>query len=303
VSADAGGGAGARWRRQLARPVSRRLGEPCPDRGVWIRGNNEAGRQDPFFNQDDVLHGIDPLNDAVSSRPRPSCPEPQNQRLGVTINVMLIPLRNISVGGNVPVALRCPGCRQVGTFEPLPNVQDIKVVQDIKANPVWTGQRACPNPSCRTHAFIVHDLSGLVVASYPKQRIDFDPKGIPVAIVKTFEEAVTCFAEDLHVAGAIMVRRTLEELCEDKNATGANLKTRMSALQSVVVLPQGLLQALDDLRLLGNDAAHVEAKSYDAIGKDELSLALELTKEILKAVYQLDDLLSRLRALKKPANP
>lgn len=66
-----------------------------------------------------------------------------------------------------------------------------------------------------------------------------------------------------------------------------------------MVLPQGLLQALDDLRLLGNDAAHIEAKTYDAIGKEELSIAIELTKEILKAVYQLDGLLVRLKALKK----
>jgi Domain of unknown function (DUF4145) len=207
---------------------------------------------------------------------------------------MLIALKNISIVGSRPVALRCPACRQVGTFEPLTNVQDIRV------DNTWTGQRMCPSPTCRTQVFVVHDLNGEVLVSYPRQRIDFDPKGIPAAIVRTFEEAVTCFAEDLHVAAAIMIRRTLEELCEEKKATGSSLKTRISALQSVVVLPQGLLQALDDLRLLGNDAAHIEAKSYDSIGKDELAIALELTKEILKAVYQLDDLLARLRALKKP---
>ena len=64
-------------------------------------------------------------------------------------------------------------------------------------------------------------------------------------------------------------------------------------------MPQSLLSALDDLRLLGNDAAHIEAKTFDAIGEEELDVAIELTKEILKSVYQLDDLLARLRALKK----
>jgi hypothetical protein len=53
------------------------------------------------------------------------------------------------------------------------------------------------------------------------------------------------------------------------------------------------------LRLLGNDAAHVEAKTYDSVGSEEIEAGIELTKEILKAVYQLNDLLSRLRALKK----
>jgi len=35
------------------------------------------------------------------------------------------------------------------------------------------------------------------------------------------------------------------------------------------------------------------------VGEAELDVAIELTKEILKSVYQLDDLLGRLRALKK----
>ncbi|GAA0751188.1 hypothetical protein GCM10009107_23740 [Ideonella azotifigens] len=147
--------------------------------------------------------------------------------------------------------------------------------------------------------FCVYDLQSNVVKSYPPQRIDFDSKAIPATIVKTFEEALSCQAEGMHVAAAIMIRRTLEELCQDKGATGANLKARVNTLQSSVVLPQGLLAAMDDLRLLGNDAAHIEAQTYDAIGQDELEVAIELTKEILKAVYQLDDLLGRLRALKK----
>jgi hypothetical protein len=96
-----------------------------------------------------------------------------------------------------------------------------------------------------------------------------------------------------------MIRRTLEELCQDKNAKGNTLKERISALQSAVILPQELFLALDDLRLLGNDAAHVEAKTYDSVGSEEIEAGIELTKEILKAVYQLNDLLSRLRALKK----
>ncbi|MCE9571029.1 MAG: DUF4145 domain-containing protein [Rhodocyclales bacterium] len=113
-------------------------------------------------------------------------------------------------------------------------------------------------------------------------------------------EALTCRAEGLHVAAAIMIRRTLEELCEEKKATGNTLKDRISSLQATVVLPKELFVALDDLRLLGNDAAHIEAKTYSSIGADEVDIGIELTKEVLKAVYQLDDLLARLRALKKP---
>jgi len=98
-----------------------------------------------------------------------------------------------------------------------------------------------------------------------------------------------------------MVRRTLEELCDDKKATGANLKARILALSAVAVVPAELLNAADELRVLGNDAAHVEAKDYDKIGKEESAIAIELAKELLKAVYQYTSLVARLTALKKTA--
>jgi hypothetical protein len=56
----------------------------------------------------------------------------------------------------------------------------------------------------------------------------------------------------------------------------------------------------DELRLLGNDAAHINAKDYDKIGPKESQLAIELAKELLKAVYQYASLVDRLKALKKP---
>lgn len=208
---------------------------------------------------------------------------------------MLIRISNFAKGGGRRVSVTCPGCGTLGTFEPLPNISDVQVPPSL-----WLCQRRCPNPECQAHVFCVHNNDGTVLRTYPSQRIDFDPKGIPERIVKSFTEALSCHAENIHVAAAIMIRRTLEELCEDKKAAGNTLKDRIGALQSSVVLPKELFDALDDLRLLGNDAAHIEAKTYDAIGTAEIEVAIELTKEVLKAVYQLDDLVSRLRALKKP---
>jgi hypothetical protein len=96
-----------------------------------------------------------------------------------------------------------------------------------------------------------------------------------------------------------MVRRVLEELCEDNGATGNNLKDRIASLSAKVVIPQTLLQAADHLRLLGNDAAHIEAKTYQTIGEPEVRISIDLTKELLKGAYQYKGLLSRLTALQK----
>jgi hypothetical protein len=49
---------------------------------------------------------------------------------------------------------------------------------------------------------------------------------------------------------------------------------------------------------MGNDAVHVKSREYEAVGKDEIELAVEFTKELLKAVYQLGGLVDRFNQLK-----
>ena len=43
----------------------------------------------------------------------------------------------------------------------------------------------------------------------------------------------------------------------------------------------------------------MKSKTYAAVGKDEVEIALAFTKEVLKAVYQLDQLTGQLRSLRK----
>lgn len=191
-----------------------------------------------------------------------------------------------------PVSMRCPGCRQQGTFHSIPGVAD------IGEGPNIFGQRLCPNPNCKTHVFVVHQ-SGRLVVAYPAERIDFDTTEIPENVVEALEEAITCHATRCFTAAAIMVRKTLEELCRDRDAKGATLKARINSLGTKVVLPQELLDALDELRLLGNDAAHIESQEYDQVGQEEVEVGIMVAKEVLKAVYQYSAIVGRLRALKK----
>lgn len=212
------------------------------------------------------------------------------------MTALLIPVSSPQHAHAGRPSLRCPNCKQVGVFEKFENVADL---HSLKQPRHLFLQRRCPNVACNTHVFVVLDESEKVLRTYPSERADFDSGNIPPRIASTFNEAITCAAEGAYIAAAIMVRRTLEELCEDKSASGSNLKERILKLRSNVVLPAELFSAMDELRLLGNDAAHIEAKVFDQIGKDEIELGMLLTKEILKAVYQLDDLVKKLQALKK----
>jgi hypothetical protein len=156
----------------------------------------------------------------------------------------------------------------------------------------------CPNPACTCHVFIVLS-GGRLITSYPAERIDFDASHIPENIVAVFEEALGCHANQYYIASAMLVRKTLETLCEDRGAKGRDLKERIGELRRIIILPESLFEALDGLRLLGNDAAHVNANTYADIGKDEIEAAIALTKEVLKAVYQYEGLLAKLISLKK----
>jgi len=159
--------------------------------------------------------------------------------------------------------------------------------------------RWCPNRSCQTHLFVVARHDGTVVASYPAETIDFDATDLPEAVVSAFEEAVKCHAQECYKAAAMMVRKTLEEVCADRGAQGATLKKRIESLASQVVLPKPLLDGLDSLRLLGNDAAHVESRDFDRVDRTEVEVAIDVAKEILKATYQYESLISKLDALKR----
>jgi len=209
---------------------------------------------------------------------------------------MIINAGSVSLinSASVSANLRCPGCGQLGTFEPVfTNSQDF-----VFGNNIRVGERRCPNLGCRTLVFIFWQ-NNAILRTYPALRIDFDKAHVPPAVVSALEESITCHANECFIAAAIMVRKTLDELCRDRGAHGNNLKEQIRDLGTKIVLPKELLDGLDDLRLLGNDAAHIDSREYDQVGKDEVEVGIEFTKEVLKATYQYSALLTKLRGLKK----
>lgn len=197
------------------------------------------------------------------------------------------------------LAARCPHCGHDASFEGV-GPHDINGQNNIEG--VMThfklGIRRCPRAEC--HGQLFFQTFGAETMTFPALVIDFIPDDIPKPIGDTFQEALQCEAIGCYTASAIMVRKTLEMICEERSATGDKLIDRLKSLKTQVSLPTQLFDAMDNLRLLGNDAAHVELKDFDKIGKDELSVAIDLTKEVLKSLYQLDSIVNRLKAMKKP---
>jgi hypothetical protein len=206
------------------------------------------------------------------------------------------------VGRNA-ISIRCPHCRELGSFIPVGNAKSYakrgKFGPNATTSTYYASIRICPNVKCRGLVFIIEDDNGAVEIE-PPQLLDFNPDGLSPRLQQTLKEAIACHGAGAYKAAAMMVRRLLEEICDENKAAGTNLHQRLASLRSAIVLPEPLFDAMNELKALGNDAAHVEAKAYDNIGADEAQDSIELAKEIVKALYQLKGLIARLQARKAP---
>ena len=204
------------------------------------------------------------------------------------------------------IQIRCPHCQTVGAFSPaikqyLSYAKGKKEKSRARFDVFEAHIRMCPNPDCRCVVFtITHfgDSSNSTVC-FPPELLNFNPENLPTSLTTTLKEAVLCHSQGAYRASAMMVRRLLEELCHDCGVQGQNLHARLKALRSQITLPEDLFDAMDELKALGNDAAHIEAKAFEVVDEEESRLSIELAQEILKARYQHKSLVERLRARKR----
>ncbi|SDX16522.1 protein of unknown function [Tritonibacter mobilis] len=201
--------------------------------------------------------------------------------------------------------MRCPHCRHIGTFSGVSSGirwYKHKKIEDSESEGFVAGIRVCPNGECRGLVFAITTNSWVkptLVKSFPPEVIDYDNTDIPERLKTTLEEAILCHSVGAYRAAAMMVRRLLEELCEDCDATGKTLHDRLETLKNKISMPHELFEAMGELKALGNDAAHITAKNYLDIGENESEDSIGLAKEILKSRYQLQTLVNRLRSRKK----
>jgi hypothetical protein len=208
--------------------------------------------------------------------------------------------QQFGTGNSMPISMRCPHCRNMGSFGSVTgHVQYSKTIAADRPTVQLciATVRVCPNESCRGLVLTVTGGRDLLQA-IPPQSIEFSPEGLPQECADTLAEAAACHAAGAYRASAMMVRRLLEEVCALNNARGANLHQRIEALKSLITLPQPLFEAMQELKALGNDAAHIEAKAYDNIGEEESEVSIKLAGEILKSLYQLKGIVAKLQSMR-----
>ena len=193
-------------------------------------------------------------------------------------------------GEGPAIKLRCPYCGRTGTFEKLG-------VKDVVFKNTWFGQRRCPNDECRGHVFSIYEGSEYQkdheLLTYPAERPEFDRQKVPADVAAVFDEAITCHTAGSQAAAGMLIRRTLELVCANKQVAGDDLAGRSAALG----LPAQLTAAMSKLALFGADADRITAAAFSKLTREQIAIAIEITREALKAAYQYEDILGRLEQL------
>jgi hypothetical protein len=108
--------------------------------------------------------------------------------------------------------------------------------------------------------------------------------GMPETASRVYAAAARSYQVGLYEPCVIMCRKCIEALCQELGATKGNLKQRLENLQTNGHIDQKLLTWADELRLIGNDAAHdlnIVIEQVDAQN------ALEFVEAILMYVFSL----------------
>lgn len=119
---------------------------------------------------------------------------------------------------------------------------------------------------------------------YPRSTEPLAPD-IPTLIRRPHQAATSCFETANYEPCVIMCRKTLEAVCQILGETRGKLQERLRHLRDAGVVEERLCNWADELRIVGNDAAHDLLLS---ISKEDARDCLDFVNMILMYVFTLD---------------
>ncbi len=121
-----------------------------------------------------------------------------------------------------------------------------------------------------------------------------DEKVVPKVIIQAFKSSQRVRPIDKSIF-LMSIRRTLELICNDNEASGRTLENKIQDLADKGILPESLRSASDFTRILGNRGAH----STDTVSEDVSIHLLTFVKYIIEYIYVLPEKLSFIAKFKK----
>lgn len=108
---------------------------------------------------------------------------------------------------------------------------------------------------------------------------------VDIKLNNTYKEIITAFQQGLEIVTAIGVRALLEGICvvegiDDKVAWG--LAGKIEKLKDLSHIPNSIIDGLNDLKFIGDDAAH----RLIATDKHTLTVSINLLESLLTHLYE-----------------
>lgn len=110
-------------------------------------------------------------------------------------------------------------------------------------------------------------------------------KGLPALVAESYREARVCADGGVHIATAVMVRRTLEAVTKSFDSSARTLNGGLRAMREQGVISEELFRWGDHLRFLGNIGAHPH--EGESVSERDALDAMQFLEAIIETIYVL----------------
>lgn len=137
------------------------------------------------------------------------------------------------------------------------------------------------------------DQAKELVYQYPQAQKHI-PKSFtsaPLKIQNIYRETVDAFNNRLLILCSAGCRSVVEGICDQQNASGSNLKTKIVSLFDQGIITNINSEALQNHRFIGNNAVH----SLIHLSDEDLKTAIEIIEHTIENIYELNVMGTSLR--------
>jgi hypothetical protein len=114
---------------------------------------------------------------------------------------------------------------------------------------------------------------------------DRERKDLPPLVAESYREARVCAHGGVHIASAVMVRRTLEAVTKSFDPSAKTLNAGLRAMREQGVISDELFRWGDHLRFLGSVGA--QPREGESVSERDALDAMQFLEAIIETIYVL----------------